>query len=710
MKRKRNAGTSLVEILVVIVVFLVGILAIVQVFPPGLNLIRTTRNNTVAAQLGAAEAQRILGQSGQVASLIAPVRYDFDGTAYRILLLNRRPDDLMPETTPGLPGRIDEDGNVFVNNRSIGAWQRVSGPNIFSRVIGEARPIPAPRRTFGSGIGNDFGGLVQLTFAPAYYFQGPAGVDTTASILVYGNDMVRRFGDRAFNVPDVRRPGRSWEFFFVEAEDADENTPFVNQDQVYIPRPTNVSIGKTYRYRLAFSFYYQSGTRVVQNDIVAVADLVDQGSGAYWAVDQRYWVVSLPKLIDGGQYSEANYLGAERDSLSCQRVFEEVPLSGAYDPADPYQYKVVGNGTDPGTGLGFALGSLLFNPTGFDFRVRTVNNQRVPLEARIDYTVFDWRILRDEFRIPTWESGAARPGSALPVKLTLNNLMSLGRESVDGRTFQGMGLAAPALRALQPGQTDDALLVDAETGGVILGNLPNDPNAPGFPQNPESAWTVDKSTGVVTFRDTDQDPSNGLTVFMRFPTGDPNNPWTSPVAVPDVRNRSVRLHYMGVGEWAVQPIKAARSYRIEVYPDGSPVSPGECQVVPSDAPNFVIEDATRVYFPVSDIGQQVVIGELWTIGSAGVPVVRYDQVFQIRGPVSVRGVDVGFVDVGGALDFGQGYAVRRVRGASIKLRVMWNPTQFKLGPDQVANYNALELWLRSTRVTETEAFQVGGRN
>jgi type II secretory pathway pseudopilin PulG len=710
MRRHRAAGTSLVEILVVIVVLLVGILAVVQVFPPGISLIRTTRNNTVAAQLGAAEAQRILGQSGQVASLIAPVRYDFDGSTYRILLLNRRPDDLLPETDPGRPGRIDEDGNVIVNDRSIGAWQRVSGANIFSRVLGEAKPIPAPRRTFGAGAGNDFGGLVQLTFAPAYYFAGPGGVDSTASILVYGNDLVRRFGDRTFNVPDSRRPGRPWEFFFIEAEDADDNTPFVNQDQVYIPRPETVPAGRTFRFRLSFSFTYQSGPQTVQNDIVAVAEVQDQGSGPYWAVDQRYWVVSLPKLIDGGQYSEANYLGTERDSLTCQRVFEEVPLAAAFDSSDPYQYKVVGSGTEPSTGLGFALGSLLFNPTGFDYRVRTANNQRVPLEARIDYTVFDWRILRDEFRIPTWESGAARPGSALPVKLTLNSLMSVGRVSADGRTFLGMGLAVPTLRPLQPGQTDDAVLVDTETGGVILGNLPNDPNAPGYPQNPDSGWMADKSSGVVTFRDTDDDPSNGLTVLMRFPTGDPDAPWSPPVVVPDVRNRPVRLHYMGVGEWAVQPIKAARSYRVEVYPDGSPVSPGECQVVPSDAPNFVREDATRVYFPVSDVGQQVVVGELWTLGARNLPVVRYDQVFQVRGPVSVRGTDVAYIDVGGQLDFSQGYAVRRVRGASIKLRVMWNPTQFKLGADQVANYNALELWLRSTRVTETEAFQVGGRN
>ena len=51
MKRNRRAGTSLVELLVVIVVFLIGILAILQIFPGGLRVLATSRSNAVARQL-----------------------------------------------------------------------------------------------------------------------------------------------------------------------------------------------------------------------------------------------------------------------------------------------------------------------------------------------------------------------------------------------------------------------------------------------------------------------------------------------------------------------------------------------------------------------------------------------------------------------------------------------------------------------------------
>ena len=41
---RRRAGTSLIEVLVVIVVFMVGILAIAQIFPGGFKILAKTRD------------------------------------------------------------------------------------------------------------------------------------------------------------------------------------------------------------------------------------------------------------------------------------------------------------------------------------------------------------------------------------------------------------------------------------------------------------------------------------------------------------------------------------------------------------------------------------------------------------------------------------------------------------------------------------------
>lgn len=52
MARKRQtAGSTLIEVLVVIVIFLVGILAVVQIFPKGLNILVLARTNSVANAL-----------------------------------------------------------------------------------------------------------------------------------------------------------------------------------------------------------------------------------------------------------------------------------------------------------------------------------------------------------------------------------------------------------------------------------------------------------------------------------------------------------------------------------------------------------------------------------------------------------------------------------------------------------------------------------
>jgi len=52
MRRNRHSfGTTLVEVLVVMVVFLVGILAVVQIFPKGYQLLLLTRGKSVGQAL-----------------------------------------------------------------------------------------------------------------------------------------------------------------------------------------------------------------------------------------------------------------------------------------------------------------------------------------------------------------------------------------------------------------------------------------------------------------------------------------------------------------------------------------------------------------------------------------------------------------------------------------------------------------------------------
>lgn len=89
----------------------------------------------------------------------------------------------------------------------------------------------------------------------------------------------------------------------------------------------------------------------------------------------------------------------------------------------------------------------------------------------------------------------------------------------------------------------------------------------------------------------------------------------------------------------------------------------------------------------------------------------YEQEFQID--AIEPGLGLAYLDIstklpGATFDATLGYAVRRVRGASMKVRVLWNPASFRLSNDTADNYNRLEEWMRSYRRIETQSFSVRG--
>ena len=57
-----------------------------------------------------------------------------------------------------------------------------------------------------------------------------------------------------------------------------------------------------------------------------------------------------------------------------------------------------------------------------------------------------------------------------------------------------------------------------------------------------------------------------------------------------------------------------------------------------------------------------------------------------------------------------GFAVRRVKGASVAIRVLWNPSFFSLTGDSATNMQNLERWGRDWRRTTVETFLQRGEN
>src|SRR5579871_2645970 len=133
MKSRGRAGTSLVEVLVVIVVFLVGILAIAQIFPGGFRVLGGTYRNEIATALGRAESEMLKNHADQLPDAIVPVQYTYSGGT---IVITAQPDKFADDLGPAY-NNMGPDGTMYDGSgNAIGNWQFLVGPNIGRRVLG----------------------------------------------------------------------------------------------------------------------------------------------------------------------------------------------------------------------------------------------------------------------------------------------------------------------------------------------------------------------------------------------------------------------------------------------------------------------------------------------------------------------------------------------------------------------------------------------
>lgn len=621
LRTRSTAGTTLIEVLVVIVIFLIGILAIVQVMPGGFKILRDTRDASIGTALGRAEIERLKTNSAQLPEMILPVQYTWlSGSVIISADPNRRADDLGP-----VAAGLDENGVLYDGaNNALGGWQYLSGANVQRRVIGEGRRVPAPRV-----IGGEYGGLMVLQFSPVVY--NPV---YQSLFQVYGNDMVSREG-----APDGFARVRDYLFYLEDADEAG--------GQLWLPR------GATNRsFRLSFNAWISDGGDTHRHSIVDATVPVRAGVG-YAAFPLANYAP-----LSGGE----SYLGAEYDSVQVQRRFDPIPNAVSFTPNQPYEYKLL----DP------SLGLLLFNPTGSDYFERRPGGRRVPLMARVSYDVLDWRVIRDEFRLTD--------GVPSQQRLAIGNLKILGRPDLDGKTYGGLGFPVPD----GAGGTEarDMVVIDLDSGGVLTSD----------------SYHVNRSLGLVTFLDSDNNPANGIQGRVTLPGAAAAIPLT-------VGGRQFRALYHGVGEWSVQVLKAAA-----VYGPADNFPPGVAQfyiVSPPDVP--ALRERTRVYFPGMDADRKITLGDVWYRDGGGalkhlegVDAVIRTSNNEPNGPyVDIKDIDPS-ADI---FDYSTyGYAVRGVRGASVSVRVLRNPAFLTLGAVPADNMVALEQWGRNWRRSETETF------
>lgn len=281
---------------------------------------------------------------------------------------------------------------------------------------------------------------------------------------------------------------------------------------------------------------------------------------------------------------------------------------------DPYEFRLISPNIAP-----FAnMGVLMFNPLGRDFVERTARGT-IPLQAHINYDVLDWHIIRDDRLIPSAPTN---------VKLTLGSVLSKGSRLDDNTVYQGL------VHGVSHASNPDFVAINLDNGQTLNQD----------PDNPD--YRVDYTAGVVR------------------------------VLNPELRQSNLRFFYQASGNWAAQVVKPYELYSARLHPN---ISWKEYYVGDSNPDQPGVGSPKRIYFSLSEAGKSVLLEEVHIIDANGEAQTLDGITAQISKSPEVGGINLCYIDLSSASPTGlqrldssvYGYAVRNVRGASLRARVVW---------------------------------------
>jgi type II secretory pathway pseudopilin PulG len=580
MGRARRAryerGTSLIEIMVVLVILLVGIFLAVRIFPGGFGILRSNSNRTLATQFAQQQLAELRADGGSLpqgvlatsvdpvnGSLIFASNVDTDNLSpCRQILNGDKPDvadsyfnpcddrDIVPEPsgkpTTALKNTYFADVNKFryikgegvkVPLPTIGAYGSGSiyaakfGPMFMNQLVGEPGNVPttdAERAIFNS--------YLRVTGAPLIGINGDSG-----DANLNPNSLIR---NQQTYVIDYGNDGGG----------------------VLIYLPPRGSAGRATPYRtFSITLTYVLGNDVGTGDADPVT--INDGDAGWKAVTVKG--VAITSAAPGSE--------------TVTRDFNRLAATTDWDVTDPYQYKLLSpniltNQTSEGAGSNsyptYAnAGVLAFNPSGANYTETGPNGQQ-PFRAYLDYAVLDWHILRDTREVPSAIPVKIGGVNLIPIRTTLALIKKRGSDQGNATAYNGIyGSASDDIQVFNLSQTNGASLASGRITDTTLSATDKD-------------YYINDDERGGTYR-------TG-TIYI--------NPARVPVG------SKLRILYKAEGDWAVAVQKAFTTYRLTTLPN-NPNVPAE---FPEEGRynGFALSGsaaAAEIRFPLADFNKSFVV-------------------------------------------------------------------------------------------------------
>lgn len=583
-------GTSLVEVLVTIGILAIAILAFIRLYPSGFLALKRSGQGDAATRLAQQEMERLRTRAENLPRLIAPVSYDFrTGEAELVVDPTIYPDDL--DVQPNLPENFPR--------------EYASGVNRFRRIVGERIALGLPGPTLGSQDELTEGIVYTTLFSPIA--QKPHGADGgryAYYLSVTSGPMRRIVLDSDFQFREIRL----FEYG-IDYETA----------QVLL-RPLRT---RPIRYQVEFSVLLVENNRLISRLVTNEIELQPADPPV-----PRWFDLTLG---DTPVRNLPGFLGVVPYSDTAARAFIELEPDQAWDPDDPYQYKV----------LNPLTGTIVINPAASGYYERFWRGLR-PLQAYVSYFVHDWRVIREEFTVP--QNGR--------IRLAFADLKQFGDVLDDQTTYKGLGFGRD-VGYQTPESEADLVIVDMLTGRAAYFKQGTQLNlGTGAALLPNLQATIDYGTGVIEIRD------------------------------PNMRGRKILVLYQVHENWAVSVQKAAARY--DLVADPRAITVDTCWYDWERAYQGEESERTRrLYFSRSEAGKTVLLREYWYVARDE----RTGEQRTRRGTngvfrISDRPDETGFVYIDlqtahrDALRWDPGVtgqAIRGIQGLSLKVRVTFEP-------------------------------------
>jgi type II secretory pathway pseudopilin PulG len=607
-------GTSLIEIMVVLVIVLIGIFLAIRVFPIGFGVLRANGDRTVATQLAENAMGAVKGDSASMPNGILYSKLQSSPLTNPPPYLQNPPYmfQVYTDVNPDGLGPCYETANSPCADVPLNPTDQpgdTSDINKFRAIQGEAVKVPLPTPIeYSAGTGS----LYTVKF-------GPILMDTTVgnplsapnqndpNSIAYYNSYLKVSGAPLSGVPE-------------DTQGAGDNSlaPLITDEQTYlidyadhggtamIMLPPRATAGRAIpRRTFNITVSYNNGTQIVT--VAADPLIIADGVAAFQPITINNGMTTLSNIIPGSEVVTRNFI--------------RIASTATFDTVDPYQYKLLSPNVVTGEAQAQAnYGVIAFNPVGASFAGSTTNSEQ-PFMAYVDYQVLDWHIIRDDREVPsvlpiTATVVGGGTVSLIPVRTTLRNIKRVGDPEVDNTFYSGM-------YGITPGPNTDANPKDFELFSVDrIGTLAN-PNANypfGTPLTASSAYAQNGTLTVATknayyymLRDVQGKPGASVNKDSSYETGVIYinvTPTTSGGSASLLKPGSnIRMLYKATGDWGVAVQKAYSRYIPAIDPATNVVS---AQPLKGVYNGFAVSPTTnpaaaQLRFPFSDYNKSVLV-------------------------------------------------------------------------------------------------------